>query len=206
MAVVAYKGAAGTADTSTRTDASGYVGLAIAMADASNGCQWSNVNGTCISNGNADEWQTALGRTGDFGKGIDNSFRLATGACGTSSNRHNHPAARAAVDYRVTVAPPPGTSQWFLPTLYQWNLMVKGMCGDHGDVSRTDNSSYKAEQFSKKITAAGGAALESKSYWSSVEYYAMRLAWIVRFDKGCVAGNSKTNSSETANVRAVLAF
>ena len=204
VAVVAYKGAAGTADTSK--DASGYVGLAIAMADASNGCQWSNVNGTCISNGNADEWQTALGRTGDFGKGIDNSFRLATGACGTSSNRHTHPAARAAVDYRVTVAPPPGTSQWFLPTLYQWNLMVKGMCGDHGDVSRTDNSSYKAEQFSKKITAAGGAALESKSYWSSVEYYAMSLAWIVRFDKGCVAGNSKTNSSETANVRAVLAF
>ena len=204
VAVVAYKGAAGSADTSK--DASGYVGLAIAMADASNGCQWSNVNGTCISNGNADEWQTALGRTGDFGKGIDNSFRLATGACGTSSNRHNHPAARAAVDYRVTVAPPPGTSQWFLPTLYQWNLMVKGMCGDHGDVSRTDNSSYKAEQFSKKITAAGGAALESKSYWSSVEYYAMTLAWIVRFDKGCVAGNSKTNSSETANVRAVLAF
>ena len=128
VAVVAYKGAAGTADTSTSTtDASGYVGLAIAMADASNGCQWSNVNGTCISNGNADEWQTALGRTGDFGKGIDNSFRLATGKCGTSSNRHNHPAARAAVDYRVTVAPPPGTSQWFLPTLYQWNLMVKGM-------------------------------------------------------------------------------
>ena len=204
VAVVAYKGAAGTADTST--GASGYVGLAIAMADASNGCLWSNVNGTCISNGNADEWQTALGRTGDFGKGIDNSFRLATGACGTSSNRHNHPAARAAVDYRVTVAPPPGTSQWFLPTLYQWNLMVKGMCGDHGDVSRTDNSSYKADQFSKKITAAGGAALESKSYWSSVEYYAMTLAWIVRFDKGCVAGNSKTNSSETANVRAVLAF
>ena len=104
------------------------------------------------------------------------------------------------------MAPPPGTSQWFLPTLYQWNLMMKGMCGDHGDVSRTDNSSYKAEQFSKKITAAGGTALESKSYWSSVEYYLMRLAWVVRFDKGSVAGNAKTNSSETANVRAVLAF
>ena len=207
VAVVAYKGAAGTADTSTRTDASGYVGLAIAMADASNGCLWAaDKYGTCIKYGQDNDFKTAIGKTGDFGKGIDNSFRLATGACGTSSNRHNHPAARAAVDYRVTVAPPPGTSQWFLPTLYQWNLMVKGMCGDHGDVSRTDNSSYKAEQFSKKITAAGGTALEPKSYWSSVECDWMANAWLMQFGDGKIENRSKSSSSNTFNVRAVLAF
>ena len=204
MAVVAYKGAAGSADTST--GASGYVGLAIAMADASNGCLWAaDKYGTCIRNGCTDDFKTAIGKTGDFGKGIDNSFRLATGECGTSS-RHNHPAARAAVDYRVTVAPPPGTSQWFLPTLYQWNLMVKGMCGDHGDLSRTDNSSYKAEQFSKKITAAGGTALEPKSYWSSVECEWMANAWLMQFGDGKVENRSKSSSSNTFNVRAVLAF
>ena len=206
VAVVAYKGAAGTADTSTRIDASGYVGLAIAMADASNGCLWAaDKYGTCIKYGQDNDFKTAIGKTGDFGKGIDNSFRLATGECGTSS-RHNHPAARAAVDYRVTVAPPPGTSQWFLPTLYQWNLMVKGMCGDHGDLSRTDNSSYKAEQFSKKITAAGGTALEPKSYWSSVECEWMANAWLMQFGDGKVENRSKSSSSNTFNVRAVLAF
>ena len=205
VAVVAYKGAAGSADTSK--DASGYVGLAIAMADASNGCLWAaDKYGTCIRNGCTDDFKTAIGKTGDFGKGIDNSFRLATGACGTSSDRHNHPAARAAVDYRVTVAPPTGTSQWFLPTLYQWNLMLKGMCGDHGDVSRTDNSSYKAEQFSKKITAAGGTALEPKSYWSSVECEWMANAWLMQFGDGKVENRSKSSSSNTFNVRAVLAF
>ena len=132
-----------------------------------------------IRNGCTDEIlkQRQCVTNGDFGKGIDNLLPSAYWSlCDISSNLHNYPAARAAVDYRVTVAPPPGTSQWFLPTLYQWNLMVKGMCGDHGDVSRTDNSSYKAEQFSKKITAAGGAALESKSYWSSVESYGIKLA------------------------------
>jgi hypothetical protein len=104
------------------------------------------------------------------------------------------------------VAPPPGTSQWFLPTLYQWNLMVKGMCGDHGDLSRTDNSSYKAEQFSKKITAAGGTALEPKSYWSSVECEWMANAWLMQFGDGKVENRSKSSSSNTFNVRAVLAF
>ena len=204
VAVVAYKGAAGTADTSK--DASGYVGLAIAMADASNGCLWAaDKYGTCIRNGCTDDFKTAIGKTGDFGKGIDNSILLATGKCGTSS-RHNHPAARAAVDYGGTVAPPPGTSQWFLPTLYQWNLMVKGMCGDHGDLSRTDNSSYKAEQFSKKITAAGGTALEPKSYWSSVEGEWMANAWLMQFGDGKVENRSKSSSSNTFNVRAVLAF
>ena len=143
----------------------------------------------------------ALGSS--FGKGIEFTNTLA-GGCGAS---HVHAAARAAKDYKYDAsvaagAHPTGTSQWFLPTIYQWNRIVKGMCGDHGDLTRTEKDDYKYGKFNMKVTAAGGTGVQNFTYWSSTEEdnFAVRG---MDFNGGYVIGLYKYNDFY---VRAVLAF
>ena len=198
VAIVAYVGSAGTADTSEGS--SGYVGLAISMVDGNSGntCKWYTANsGTCITNGQNSTIATALGSDGDWMKGIDNTNRLATAACGAG---HEHAAAQAAKNYGV--ATPTGCSQWFLPTIAQWNLIVKGMCGDHGDLTTSTNNDYKAASFNSNITAAGGTGVQAVGYWSSVEY-STNGAWFMRFSNGSAYSYGKSNDYR---VRPVLAF
>ena len=200
VAVVAYKGAAGSADTST--GASGYVGLAIALKDANDGnrCPWYDKRESrCLTQ--SGNLANALGSS--FGKGIEFTNTLA-GGCGAS---HVHAAARAAKDYKYDAsvaagAHPTGTSQWFLPTIYQWNRIVKGMCGDHGDLTRTEKDDYKYGKFNMKVTAAGGTGVQNFTYWSSTEEdnFAVRG---MDFNGGYVIGLYKYNDFY---VRAVLAF
>ena len=198
VAIVAYKGSAGTADKSTGSGS--YVGLAIAMADVSGTHAWYTANeGTCITNGQSSTVGTAIGTTGDFGKGIDNTNRLATAACGSG---HVHAAAQAAKNYESTVAHPSGTSQWFLPTMYQWNLMVKAMTGKSTDLTTSTNNDYKADGFNTKITAAGGTGVQANGYWSSVECTTSN-GWYMRFSNGDALSPNKAN---TYYVRPVLAF
>ena len=207
VAIIAYKGSAGTADKSTGS--TGYVGLAIALTDYEEGdtktWQWYTANeGTCITNGQSSTVATAIGTTGDFGKGIDNTNRLADANCGSG---HVHAAAQKARAYKYDAsvsagAHPTGTSQWFLPTMYQWNLMVKAMCGGSTDLTTSTNNSYKAAGFNTKITAAGGTGVQANTYWSSVESNTYS-AWRMRFDRGDANYNYKAG---THYVRPVLAF
>ena len=202
VAVVAYKGAAGTADTSTSTDASGYVGLAIALKDANDGkrCQWYDKRESrCLTQ--SSNLANALGSS--FGKGIDFTNTLA-GGCGAS---HVHAAARAAKDYKYDAsvaagAHPTGTSQWFLPTIYQWNLIVKGMCGDHGNLTTTEKDDYKYGKFNTKVIAAGGTGVQNFTCWSSTDDAATAV-WGMNFNLGRVIGLYK---NDDYYVRAVLAF
>lgn len=207
VAIIAYKGSAGSADKSTGS--TGYVGLAIALKDYEEGdtkiWQWYTANeGKCITNGQSDNISTAIGTSGDFGKGIDNTNRLADANCGSG---HVHAAAQKAKAYKYddsvsAGAHPTGTSQWFLPTMYQWNLMVKAMCGGSTDLTTSTNNSYKAASFNTKITAAGGTGVQADAYWSSVEYNAGG-AWYVYFNGGSAGHNYK---GDAYYVRPVLAF
>jgi hypothetical protein len=86
--------------------------------------------------------------------------------------------------------------------MYQWNLMVKAMCGKSTDLTTSTNNNYKADKFNEKITAAGGRGVLSDGYWSSVEYDTY-TAWRMNFVNG-YAGNS--NKSKDYRVRAVFAF
>jgi uncharacterized protein (TIGR02145 family) len=201
--IIAYVGSAGSADKSTNSGS--YIGLALALYDyggslTSDGttCKWYTTDGgTCITNGQSSTVATAIGTTGDFGKGIDNTNRLATAACGSG---HTHAAAQNAKNF--SVARPAGASQWFLPTMYQWNLMVKAMCGKSTNLTTSVNNDYKADKFNEKITAAGGRGVLSNYYWSSVEYNTY-YAWFMLFSLGFADYLSK---SVNYRVRAVFAF
>ena len=66
-------------------------------------------------------------------------------------------------------APASGTSGWFLPSLYQWNSIVKGLTGKTADLTGSRNDDYKAEKLNAKIIPAGGDGFEAYGYWSSTE-------------------------------------
>lgn len=202
VAVVAYKGVAGTVDTSAGS--SGYSGLAIALNDANGGapCQWwDNTNANCVSKSNITS--TAFG----FMAGIKDTRQMAN-AKGVCSG-HTHDAAKAVNNYQYDAsvpagAPPTGTSQWFLPTIGQWNLIVKGMCGDHGNLTAafSTNDYYTVANFNVKILAAGGTGVKDNLYWTSVELD-KTYVWLMSFSNGNVSNSSKIKSYY---VRAVLAF
>ena len=203
VAIVAYKGAAGSADTSAGS--SGYCGLAIALNDANGGatCQWwDNTNANCVSNSSTTS--TAFG----FMAGIEDTQQMAnaTGVC----SGHTHDAAKAVNNYQYDAsvsagAHPTGTSQWFLPTIGQWILIVKGMCGDLGSLTASIPSTYyyTAGNFNVKILAAGGTGVKNKSYWTSVELNKMNT-WNMNFATSSLSNSSKTSTN--CYVRAVLAF
>ena len=200
-AIIAYVGDYGTADYSAGS--SHYKGLAIALTDANGGAllKWyTNANGTCITNGQNNNISVALVPTGDFGKGIDNTKRLATAACGAG---HVHAAAQAAVNYENTMRHPKGASQWFIPTMYQWNLMLKAMCNSTTDLSDNANTNYQNTSFNQKIIAAGGTGVTSEAYWSSVECRTDD-AWRMNFGTGFAGKYSHKNG--TYPLRVIIAF
>ena len=210
VAVVAYTGAAGRVDSSDGS--SGYHGLAIALNDANDGqpCQYFTRGGIqCLENYGL--------YSGEFyGKGIDNTNKLA-GGCGAG---HFHAAAQVAKEYKYDAsvaagAHPTGTSQWFLPTLYQWDLIVKGMCGNYGDLGgwSSSNDHYTAANFNVKITAAGGTGVKIRTssdydkkywYWASKESDDRNGAFAIDFYVGRSHNIYKTE--DQVLVRPVIAF
>lgn len=196
VAIIAYVGAAGSVDASSAT----YKGLAIALSDANSGnaCQWYTADDiTCTSN-YTNDLPTALSDK----DGIANTAILAAG-CGKG---HTHAAAYAAANYAVTH--PTGTSDWFLPTIGQWNLIVQGLTGssDNLDIN-VYNETYMTANINAKITISGASAIPTGNhhYWSCSEK-GTGSAWAMFFKDGGANGGYKDTASGTMFVRSVLAF
>lgn len=198
VAMIAYVGSAGSVDTGNGV----YKGLAIAMSDANGGsaCQWytTYADATCVSH--SDDLATALG----FKNGIASTKTLTT-------DGHTHAAATAAQNNNSTKAPI-CTSGWFLPSIGQWNLIVKGIVtkkagsGVAVDLTTSSNATYQAHNYlTPAITAAGGSRLKNASgeeYWSSSERDRSYI-WNMYFGMGDAVTHRK---DENAYVRSVLAF
>ena len=115
VAMVAYVGAAGSADASSST----YKGLALALTDASSGANWcTQSSSTCLTN----QYPDVSDAKGDMA-GIDNTDYLINHA----PANHTHAAASAARNF--SVARPAGTSEWFLPSVGQWDKMATAVGG-----------------------------------------------------------------------------
>ena len=190
VAIVAYAGS-GSGENSPYNH-----GLAIALNDASAGTPWCNQTAaTCMAS-----QQSSLSAALNHKAGISSTTTLAASA------EHQAVTAAASYSYGFGISAgshPDGTSQWFLPTMGQWNLMVKAMTENAADLTQSDNDSYKAAAFNEKITVAGGTGVASSGlYWSSTESSASN-AWYMSFKDGKTNSHSKTY---TDYVRAVLAF
>lgn len=218
VAVVCYVGATGSVDKSTLVSGSGYHGLAIALEDANDGgsnFEWFTSNSTkCVSEYNVLTDKVISTTESVHLKGIDNTNQLgnATGACAG----HTHAAAQAVLDYSnqtagtgISHTVPSGASQWFMPTIAQWSMMMKGLTGDTSGLKHfTVNDNYKANAVNKYINAAaGGTGVQAISYWASTEYeegVSSHFAWTIDFYDGMANPSDKTVT--TYPVRPVLAF
>jgi len=118
LALIAYVGAAGSADASSAT----YKGLGLALTDANSGnkCAWcsqpSQSAVTCMGN-----QYDASTNTNDMA-GIANTEALI------AHDTHTHAAATAARNYNSGTHPT-GTSAWFLPSAGQWKKMIDAAGG-----------------------------------------------------------------------------
>ena len=147
-------------------DATYKHGLALALRDVSDIKVWcSQNNNTCLGS----QYTAVAEAKGDLA-GIANTDALV-------NNTHTHAAASAARGYNGGTHPT-GTSEWFLPSVGQWDKMATAV-GDYGKLG-----------------------LNSGNYWSSTEVDAEH-AWAVHVDDGSWSTNNKYWDHW---VRACLAF
>ena len=202
VAIIAYVGSAGSVDDSNAS----YKGLAIAMDDANGGekCKWyTENNGNCVP-------EDAYSATADtYKNGIEctNTLVNSNGSVTAECNGHTHAAAIAARNNNNTAAPS-GASNWFLPSMGQWNLIVQGLATKKNgsavttNINNNKNNNYKDSNLNSVITDAGGTGFHSDNYWSCTGL----LSWYV-WNYGAHDGNTLGYpKNQDHYVRSVVAF
>ena len=174
-------------------------------ANSSSTCAWyTDHSGSCVSR--SDDIATAI----TYKNGIECTNTLVnsngTGVTTTCSG-HYHAAAIAARNNNG-IAAPTGTSDWFLPSLGQWNLIVQGLATKKTgsavttNLSESTNSTYYSFNLNSVITDVGGTGFRSALYGSSSEYDAWS-SWHMHFAYGSAGCTDKSGGKY---VRSVIAF
>lgn len=198
VAIIAYLGSAGSVDESSST----YKGLAIALKEVTGYVkEWYPTSvGTCVSN--SGYVNIAVG----YKDGIACTNTLTTNNSGPC-NGHTHAAASACRSH-TPAAPTTYTSDWFLPSLGQWQLICQGLASKKAGSPVTTaltgdtNDTYKSTNLNSIIADAGGKELGNNGYWSSTEFGA-GIAWAMNFQHGYAGHYGRAT---TYYVRAALAF
>ena len=217
VAMIAYVGEPGTADTSDPTK--NYRGLAMAMQDVGNttlytwGGDQSNTTCTYRSSTFTDH------RDMKDLKGISNTAKLAAGTGTDGCGHSDHNAAIAASNYSVSGFTPSslGCSGWFLPSSGQWFKFFEACKVSEGTWSSwtswgyapnpTTGTQNSAENYARSAGVMKNAGAYGGSYmWSSSEVNANRVV-AVNFNasSGVIVSRCDTESP-ARRVRPFLAF
>ena len=170
LVLIAYVGAAGSADASSAT----YKGLGLALTDASTKAAWCPQSAaTCMGN-----LYDASTKTNDMA-GIANTDYLINHA----PDGHNHAAATAARNYNSGTHPT-GTSEWFLPSAGQWDKMIDA-AGGYATLKSNANLSQYSTCWSSTENEAGKAwAYEfylDGSWFGYPKYYGNSVRAVLAF-------------------------
>ena len=176
VAMIAYVGSA------TGENAPYNHGLALALSDANSGntCKWKTEN--------TDAGHTKQTNSYNFTSESGLQYNDAT------HNTDTYPAFKFAMDNNGTAAPT-DCSDWFLPTAYQWIMMInacRGVLGTNGNYADLRDG----------FSAVGGTNMHSYYYWSSTEKDNYN-AWCYDFYDG---GWTFFQKMSTPYVRSALAF
>lgn len=198
VAIVAYKGSA-TGDADYKN------GLALALKDGTSGC-WKASGGT---KDNSSQPENAT--TSESGRAI--TYKQQTygkRSDGTKESRETWTAFyNSGYNYGVSY-PSSVTSMWFLPSIYQWNLMVKGLLGVTTNLTTSDNSNLTYDKINAKLQTAindanvNAVGLSDAPYWTASENYSNYTyrGWCYRAT-GKAGYNDKTG---ILHVRPFIAF
>ena len=114
----------------------------------------------------------------------------------------NHPALDLAYNYSTTR--PSGASIWFVASVGQWNMVVKGLTGSNTNLSQDANSALAYDKVNVKIEAAGATGLiESGSNYVLANAYSNDRVWEY-MEEGYVTNYLK--SADWYTVRPIFSF
>lgn len=212
IAMIAYVGEPGTADTSTGAES--YRGLAMAMQDVNNTAYiWGGNNSESVCTFRSSTFTNHYNREtrvcGDL-NGIANTAKLVAGTGVGGCGHDDHEAAKAADGYNNSVARPAGCSNWFLPSSGQWILFYKA-CGvpnwnlSGWSVTESHQSDYdKVTTMMKNATASYKGSMYSSSERTSTQ--AVRTEFQTNNYDGSGVGLSNMYKTQSVYVRPFFAF
>lgn len=207
VAIVAYKGSA-TGDADFKN------GLAFALTDVNPGStyKWrAYVHNTTVALANPSQVGVNDDISGKVESGRDLNNLTCTGFTykrnsGTAAAREDWPAFyQAGCIY--TVARPTVVSEWFLPSIYQWNQMVKGLLGVTTNLTTSANSNLAWGKINEKLQTAindvnvKAAGLADGPYWTSSEMTATQARC---YRAGGTGGYG--DKTDPMRVRPIIAF
>ena len=199
VAMIAYAGLAGSADTSTGSES--YCGLAIALTDAD------NTNSSYFGPSGTDESLTNYQSTDAAGAMTDKA-----GVANTAALLSAHPEGTTYFAYKAnnySVVRPSNTSAWFVPSFGQWILFLNSFGADltSSNIGTKRYSPLDSEvrsRISMALTNAGGNIIKSEGYGSSTECSSNDF-WNASFNTSGNSTNFVAKNSQR-NVRTFFAF
>ena len=199
VAMIAYAGLAGSADTSTGSES--YCGLAIALTDAD------NTNSSYFGPSETDESLTNYQSTDAAGAMTDKA-----GVANTAALLSAHPEGTTYFAYKAnnySVVRPSNTSAWFVPSFGQWILFLNSFGADltSSNIGTKRYSPLDSEvrsRISMALTNAGGNIIKSEGYGSSTECSSNDF-WNASFNTSGNSTNFVAKNSQR-NVRTFFAF
>ena len=194
--VIAYVGTAGSVETGTD-----YKGLALNLG-YNHALWYTEDGGTCTSQ--TSDVTTAL----SYKNGLAMTQKMVIGQC--LADGHTHAVASAAWNFYASR--PSGASNWFIPSIGQWNLIVQGLATKKTgssvttDLTMTINSTFDYDNLNTVLSESGAsnATLQKVSYSSSTEYDTERVWTLGSF--GSISGGLKKKTSGSTWWRCVFAF
>lgn len=217
VGMIAYVGNPGV-ETGTS-----YKGLAIAMKDCSSSNTgtdnwkgaspyeaWCDQDDVICASGPGPSTDVSVAR--EWRDGISKTTELINSS---GSGGHNHWAAKSARNYQYDTSNPSATlpstcSDWFLPSLGQWQLILQGLITKKDNMSEpysvpmddmyTDNNKMTTN-YLYSITKA--AILQSGGYYWTSSEWDHGCTWFANLYRGNASYGNKEGSEY---VRAVLAF
>ena len=211
VGMIAYVGEHGTVDESSPSTQDGFRGLALAMKNISEGntreYKWCDQSSDYCTDTHSNNIEDA--------RGWKNGITMTDALVNHNYHTNAHTAAVEARNYGVNngVSRPTGTtSDWFLPSLGQWQLILQGLItkGEGNPYSVPIGDYYVGSDFNKgyhsfdSILENAGAAYIDICCWTSSEYDSGSAWCLVVYESKCSAfGHDKTYAH---TVRPVIAF
>ena len=117
-----------------------------------------------------------------------------------------HLACKAV--WKYDKAQPVGVSHWFMPTIAQWNLIVKGLMNRNTDIQTSEEAAITCDILSAKITPSGAEGFPTgANYWTCIESDADHVWCFRTFYLGSLAETmAKTSTDYWTRIRAAFAF
>ena len=191
--VVAYVGAAGSVDASA---SSTHKVIAISLVNLPGGTPfcthsgqwfaeaWTNL-GDCLNVTNGLARTNGLANANKAGEDHDN---------GGLDGPNGHLACKAAWKYNTPQ--PSGASNWFLPTIGQWNLVVKGLMNRNTDIQTSQEAAITHSILSAKVTPSGAEGFPTgANYWTTTEYNGANVWTFYTYQEGSKAVQMEKTST-----------